>query len=830
LHARASGYLSVVLLVGLVGGLAMGAIAGARRTQSAFPAYLAATDASNLRLQTYYVSSLSGLGGANLSRRLSKLPEVESVASAPNLLIVPVAKNGRPLASAVNDDEVSAVGSLGGEYYTQDRLTVAEGEMASPGSDDEMVASAAAAKLSGWHIGETVPFGALTDRQVQSGANPVTAIPAMLFQARLVGIVVFPSEIVNDDVDRFPTYVLMSPALTKRLAASLAYPSYALRLRHGDLDVARVEKEIIDLLPRGSIYTFKETSVNEGDVERASKPEAIALGVFGAIAALVTLLVAGLAMSRRLWSDGDDLEVMRALGASPATLTLVATLGPVTAVVLGALLAVGTAVALSPLFPIGPAAQVDPSPGLAFDWTVLGAGFVVLVAVLAGSAVALAYTRAARRRLNRAPLARRHSSVVSAAARTGLPAPAVAGLRFSLERGQGRTAVPVRSALVGAVVAVAVVVATITFGSGLSTLVSHPALYGWNWTYAINSPGGSDVPPRALRLLDHNPAVAGWTGYNFADVEIDNVTVPVLLGQANAAVGPPILSGHGVEKGNQIVLGAATLAALHTRLGDTVEVRYGAPQDAPVYVPPTPFVVVGTATMPAIGTSGSIHPSMGTGGLIPKSLEPGPLRRALTQSDPNLNGPAIVVVRIRDGIGAGAALAAMNRVANDADRVMAADPEGAGDTYNVLGVQRPAEIVNYQSTGDTPAILAGGLAAGAVVALGIALAASVRRRGRDLALLKSLGFTRRQLAVTVAWQASVAAVVGMIAGIPVGIALGRWLWDLFARDIYAVPHPTVPVAGVALVALVALVLANLVAALPGRMAARTPTALVLRAE
>jgi hypothetical protein len=380
------------------------------------------------------------------------------------------------------------------------------------------------------------------------------------------------------------------------------------------------------------------------------------------------------------------------------------------------------------------------------------------------------------------------------------------------------------------VVAVAVVVATVTFGSGLSTLVSHPALYGWNWTYAINSPGGSDVPPRALRLLDQNPAVAGWTGYNFADVEIDKLTVPVLLGQANSAVGPPILSGHGVEKGNQIVLGAATLAALHVRLGDTVKVSYGAPQDAPVYVPPTPFVVVGTATMPAIGTSGSIHPSMGTGGLIPKSLEPGALRRALTQSDPNLNGPAIVVVRIRDGVGAGAALAAMNRVANDADRVMAADPEGAGDTYNVLGVQRPAEIVNYQSTGDTPAILAGGLAAGAVVALGITLAASVRRRGRDLALLKSLGFTRRQLAVTVAWQASVAAVVGIIAGIPVGIALGRWLWDLFARDIYAVPHPTVPVAGVVLVVLVTLVLANLVAAIPGRMAAGTPTALVLRAE
>ena len=161
---------------------------------------------------------------------------------------------------------------------------------------------------------------------------------------------------------------------------------------------------------------------------------------------------------------------------------------------------------------------------------------------------------------------------------------------------------------------------------------------------------------------------------------------------------------------------------------------------------------------------------------------------------------------------------------------MEADPEEVGTTFNVLGVQRPAEIVNYQSTGDTPGILAAGLAAGAVVALAITLAASVRRRRRDLALLKTFGFTRRQLAVTVAWQASAAAIIGVVVGVPVGIALGRWLWDLFAREIYAVAEPSVPVLQVVLVAIAALVLANLVAAVPGRMAARTPTALVLRAE
>jgi ABC-type lipoprotein release transport system permease subunit len=96
--------------------------------------------------------------------------------------------------------------------------------------------------------------------------------------------------------------------------------------------------------------------------------------------------------------------------------------------------------------------------------------------------------------------------------------------------------------------------------------------------------------------------------------------------------------------------------------------------------------------------------------------------------------------------------------------------------------------------------------------------------------LKTLGFTQRQLAEAVAWQASVAAVIGIVVGVPVGVVLGRWLWVLFARLIYAVPQPTVPVLSVVFIAIGAVVLANIVAALPARMAARTPTALMLRAE
>jgi len=132
--------------------------------------------------------------------------------------------------------------------------------------------------------------------------------------------------------------------------------------------------------------------------------------------------------------------------------------------------------------------------------------------------------------------------------------------------------------------------------------------------------------------------------------------------------------------------------------------------------------------------------------------------------------------------------------------------------------------------GSTPALLGVALAIGAVVALGLTLIASVRSRRRDLALLKTMGFTHRQLAATVAWQSTLAVAIGVVVGVPLGIVTGRGLWQLFADQLHVVSHPTVPALTIALIGAGALVLANVVAAIPGRQAARTRTAVLLRAE
>jgi MacB-like periplasmic core domain/FtsX-like permease family len=560
---------------------------------------------------------------------------------------------------------------------------------------------------------------------------------------------------------------------------------------------------------------------------------AIALGVFGAIATLAALLIAGQLISRHLRTASGDLTVLRALGADPAVIAADGLFGVIGAVVLGSLLAVAVAVALSPLSPLGPVGPVYPSPGVAFDWPVLGIGSAVLIGGIGSMAVTLARREAPHRVALRSRLApARTSKIAWVIISMGLPAPGAVGVRLALEPGEHRTAVPVRSALLGAALAVAMLVAALTFGSGLQALISHPGLYGWNWTYLLNA--SNNVPPEALALLNRDHDVAASTGTDHNDVEIDGQQVPALFGDTHATLTPPILAGHAVTQKNQIVLGVATLAQLNKHIGDTVVISYGQPGDAPLYIPPTHLVIVGTATMPAVGSSGIFadHTSMGTGALVSTGIEPPAYQQAQLSHDPTLNGPNLVFVKLRSGVSRTTGLAGLQRIADDANRAFAAVPDGGGGGYSVavLGVQRPAEIVNYRTMGPAPVILAAGLAAGALAALALTLAASVRRRRHDLALLKTLGFTRGQLAGAVAWQASVAAVIGIAVGVPAGVALGRRLWVLFAQAIYAVPEPTVPVLPVILIALGALVLANIAAAIPGRLAARTPAAGLLRAQ
>jgi len=160
----------------------------------------------------------------------------------------------------------------------------------------------------------------------------------------------------------------------------------------------------------------------------------------------------------------------------------------------------------------------------------------------------------------------------------------------------------------------------------------------------------------------------------------------------------------------------------------------------------------------------------------------------------------------------------------------AAELSTLSNSLEATDVQHPAEIVNYDDMGSAPAVLAATLLGAMLLSLTLALLAAVRGRRRELAVFKALGFTRRQLVATVMWQAAVIVAFGSLIGVPLGIVFGRALWTLFAEQLYAVVQPSVPLVAIAAVTLGAMIVSILIAAIPGRAAARTPTSVLLRSE
>jgi hypothetical protein len=802
LRRRWGGYLALALLLGLVGGLALGSVAAARRTQAAFPAYLASTDPSDLTVLT----GLNGVAGSRgydpaVIAQIAALPQVRHVATNLGLNVAVLSPGSGPGAAQTSGTQ-GLPGSLDGEFFTTDKVTIVAGRMADPASAGEAVIDAKDVP-TGVHVGTVAPLGFFTNAQVSAPPGRQPPRPYLTVNVKIVGEAAYSSEEAQDDVDvQRDGGALFTPALTRLLArCCAAFAETAVQLRP-PATVASAETAIQGVLPKGFPIEFYVAAQTEARAERAIEPTSIALAVFGGIAALAALIIAGQVIGRQLRRDPADLAAMRALGAGPAVTTADGLPGVLAAIVAGALLAAAVAVALSPLAPLGAIRAVYPYPGVAFDWTVLGGGAAVIIVALTATALVIAGRRAPRRAVAGGGPSRSLGSRAARSARAlGLPVPAAEGIRLALDSGTELDRAPVRPAILAAVLASVVMLATITFGASLATLVAHPALYGWNWTYALSSGQVVIDRARAAAVLDHDPDVAAWSGIWFGTARIDGQTVPVIGAAPGAAVAPPVLSGRTLDGSGQLVLGPQTLAALGKRVGGTVTVTDGAPH-------PYTLRIGGTATLPAIGIASTMHTEMGSGAIVPYQDIPGA----------DAARPNAILVSLRPG-------ADLIRQQAILQRIVPATDGGL-----VSGVQRPAEITDYRSMGIAPLILAAALAAGAVASLWLTLAASVRSRRGELALLKALGFTRRQLAATVAWQSTTAVAAGAIVGVPLGIALGRYLWDLFAGQIGVVPEPSVPGPTVALVVLGALAAANLVAALPGRAAARTPAAALLRAE
>jgi len=813
-------YLTLIVLVGLLGGVALGAMAGARRTQSSYVTYLGSIHPSDVQVFTAFANPALGSSvgyNATTDAKILGLPYVRGeeavVGFNGNLAFVHGAK------PHIRPGEKPPVfeGAMGGEYTTQDGAHVVAGRYADPNNPHEAVMNAQAAAEMGLHLGSVLRIGLNSDAQefaMSAPTGPSNLPAARVATVRMVGIVVLPQDVVENDYNSLgAAEVLLSPAVSQRIAMCCSYYSTsALKLVGGSAHLGSVVSDLNRFgLAQPQVGGFQTYGPAIAAADRAIKPVSVALGVFGGLAALSLVFVAIQVTGRQMRRHADETALLRGLGAGPAMTMADSVAGIIGAVCVGSIAAAAVAVALSPLFPLGPVRPVYPV-SVAMDATVIGLGFAALVIVLSGVALIGAYRLDLRLRSRGGRVVRRPSAGTRLAAASGLPVAAVTGVRFAVDPGD-RDPVPVRSAMLGATLAVVVVLSTVVFSASLNNLVTHPGLYGWNWDYALLSgyAGDEDLPAhQSASLLAHDRYVTAASGVYFAKAQIDGTSFPIIGAGLHSAVAPPLLSGHGLQEPNQIVLGGETMALLGKHVGDTVELSGGRGKS-------TRLKIVGTATLPAL-----VGPGMGVGAIIDYRLIPPAVRNTQGSAVP---GPNAYFVRTQGP--PAQALRSLEKISATINSPSSPSPGSAGGVISAL---RPEEIVNSHSIVAIPAVLGASLAVGAALALGTTLVASVRRRRRDLAILKTLGLSGRQLGTVVAWQSSVTVAIGTLIGVPLGIVLGHVLWNGFASAIHAVPVTSIPPWYVAAIAAGAVVLANVVAAVPARIAARTPTAALLRAE
>ena len=805
--------MAVALLCGLLGAVALGALAGARRTDTAYGRYLASINSSDV---------LVNIPGPVLAsvRQVEHLPGVVSGTASLGLAAEPLV-HGRVDDSFRAD---SLAGSLDGEYFRQDRVTVVAGRLPSLDATGEIVLTPRLARLFGTRVG-----GRVTYQFTRMNLQTNVATPAGRATFTVAAIADAPPVLV-DQFDETNSGLLPPAATARYLNGEFAFGWVGLRLRAGPAGIPALQRELagpqdtLDRmfhLPPGSItFNIRRLGTVHQQVQQAIQPQAVALALFGGLAAAALLVLAGQGLAQLLDLSTAGLAAMRALGCTRAQAALAISMDGTVAVLGGVALAVAGAVAVSPLAPVGPVRGFDPARGIRADPLVLAGGGIALALLCLGILAALAW-RSARPAAS-TPVAGR-SPADRAAATAGLPVTAVAGIRAALERGPGRRPTPVLATLAGSAAAVLAVVMAVVFGASLNGLVTHPARYGWNWTLLMDTEGGyGSWPPSQMdKLVSGQPEVIGWSTFAFTQIPIDSQEVPALgLTRHLGSVQPPTTSGHPLSGPLQIELGTVTLRELGKHVGDTVTAGAGRSSRT--------LTIVGTVTLPSIGLALADHVSLGRGAMLSDStlLAVQGLSPKLTQeeqsaaavSDPAF--PSAAAIDLAPGADAAPLVA----------RISAAGPGGTpGGTYRqprVLG----AAVVNAAQMGSQPLALALTLAAAAVLSLGVALLGSVRQRRRQLALLKILGLTRRQVREVIAWQATVILLVAAAIGVPLGLAAGRWAWISFAASLGVVPVTIVP--GLALLAGFVTLLAagNLLAAIPASVAARTKPAVMLRAE
>jgi hypothetical protein len=780
---RWASLLTLVLLVALSGAVILSTLAGARRTDTV----LERLDAKTTPADVLVLPNKAGFDWS----KVRALPSVRALGTFVLTEASPTAVDGNGHRLDLDSALSFPAGDLD-QNRIVDGAALISGRLPDPNNPNEIIVSPGFVHRYGASITLTFPSQAQAATLVHGQSLPPDEkLTGRVAHLHVVGVGVNTFGLGAGDGPVFqPTYAFF----THYIKGLIPYFKNArVILKGGIATLPEFQKELGAATgnPNLQVDNWHEfTRV----IQRAASFTAVGWAVFALVALIATIVLVGQAFVRYAGGATADLETLSALGLDRRQVRQAAAVGPAFACVLGVVAAIAVAAVGSQLFPTGISRGFEPNPGISVNVAILGGGGLVLMAI--GLVGALLAGRAASR--DRSEPHERPSVVAAAARRAGIGVSALLGTRFALEAGRGKTRVPVKPALIGAVAGVLGVVGALTFRTGLNSTVDDLARFGQTWgDAAFVSEGG---PPPSfqpkLRQFAKDPDLAMLNDLRVASLPINGRTTTAT--SITPLVGYPkivVLAGHPPTSASEISLGPQTAHDLHAHVGSAVTVgRLRMTVSGITFVPQNPHndytdgVWLTTAGFRAVQPDESqdkFHEFIFT------------FKRGVTQRA----GLA--------GLPKGLALG------------------GAGPTKDFF---TPEQQVELRSLRLQPLWLGGFLIVLALGAVGHGLATAVRRRRHDVAVLRACGLTRWQTRGIVVTQATVLALVGLVVGIPLGIASGRTAWRILAQS-----TPVYYVAPIALIGLliaipVTIAVANMLAALPARRAVRLPINTILRAE
>jgi ABC-type lipoprotein release transport system permease subunit len=792
LRQRWRSWVLLVLLTALVSGLVLAGITAGRRTASAFPRYVAAYGSD---VEVFSFKPVPAV---------ASLPEVEKSTS----VLIPA--NGPPVCSGCRllaNQNFGIVGLAPQDLASHVKLL--SGRMPDQSNPTEVLASYTMQRDLGIRLGShiRIRFASVRQRsEILSGAEVPPDGP--LYDFKVVG--------TEASEDEFPATLGTNYSLytTKAFIRSIDdrtifFHAEFVRLRHGAADIPRFQAQSREIGALG----LTDLDTTAAAVTSSIRPQAAGWWILAALIALVGMILLAQAQSRQASIEENAYTTLRTLGVSGRQLFLVgmartATIG-IAGIVGGVVLAYG----LSRLTPVGEARLAEPANWFAFDTLgLLVGGLVLLVVFLALGAWPAARIARPPRTSSRYRW-QRPSWIIGRLSALGASPSALIGVRQAIQRGAGRFTVPVGSALVGSILGVTALCATVIFGSSLTHLITTPSLYGqpFDLSISVNSTGTPAQAEQMVHDIEREPTVTAITAGLSGDVSINGQTVAALAGEPlRGSLLLTTVTGRLPKAADEVTMGAATLRIVGAHVGSVV--RASVPNTHGGTKTSSYRVVGVTSFPPDFGTaglgSGAVFDYAGFGARCAPGTASG--RCAI---DETYNGAGEILVHVASSV---AGRSALNRLITTY----------GGDVSLPIA---PANLVNFGQAVNFPVILGSVLFLFGVASLLHVLVLSVARRRHEVGLLKSVGFLRRQVASTVLWQTTTVALIGLAGGVPLGVAIGRTVWRAFADYLGVVPVPVVTPWEIGAIALGTLVVAELLAAVPAVIAARVPPA-SLRAE